>query len=149
MAIGRLGLAVLGLLAYQNRDKIGTWLRRQSQPGSPIDNLVAGTGLSDVLQRLRNAGASEQVDSWVSRGENQPLTADQVTRAIDSTTLDELSRQTGLSREELIERITKDLPGAVDGLTPTGQVPPEHDQGTGPNLLDDVPEMPGPKSTAA
>lgn len=147
MAIGRLALAVLGLLAYKNRDQIGTWLRKQSEPGSAIDELVAGTGLREVLERLRIAGAGNKVDSWVSRGENQPLTSEQVTTAIDPATLEELSRQTGLSREELIERITEDLPAAVDELTPTGQLPLEEDDGKGLNLLDDVPDTPGPKST--
>ncbi|WP_245509059.1 MULTISPECIES: YidB family protein [unclassified Mesorhizobium] len=37
--------------------------------------------------------------------------------------------QTGLSRDELLARITKDLPEAVDKLTPDGQLPaanPKH-----------------------
>jgi uncharacterized protein YidB (DUF937 family) len=74
----------------------------------------------------------------VARGDNQPLQPDQVERAIDPATLDELSRQTGLSREELVERITKDLPKSVDTLTPTGQMPQDISE-RAPNLLDDVP----------
>ena len=146
MALGRLALALLGLLAYQNRDKIGAWARGQTQPGSPgqaqggvLDSLIAGSGLREVLDRFRNAGAGEQVDSWVGRGENQPPQRDQVEQAIDPETLDQLSRQTGLSKEELIDRITKDLPRAVDELTPAGQLPPEEQESRGPNLLDDVP----------
>jgi uncharacterized protein YidB (DUF937 family) len=146
MALRGLALALLGLLAYQNRDKIGDFVRRQTQPGSPnspqgsggvLGDLISGSGLRDVLDRFRNAGAGEQVDSWVSRGENQPVGRDQVERAIDPDTLEALSQQTGLSKDELIERIVRDLPAAVDKATPMGQLPPE-DAG-GPNLLDDVP----------
>jgi uncharacterized protein YidB (DUF937 family) len=147
MALRGIALALLGLLAYKNRDKIGDFLRRQTEPGSPdnprgsgglLGDLVSGSGVRDVLERLRNAGAGEQVDSWISRGENQPLQRDQVERAIDPETLDSLSQQTGLSRDELIERITKDLPEAVDQITPTGELPPDDNAARGPNLLDDV-----------
>ena len=44
--------------------------------------------------------------------------------------------QTGLSRDELIARITKDLPEAVDKLTPKGELPAANDEIT---LLDEVP----------
>lgn len=148
MALRGLALALLGLLAYQNRDKIGDYLRRQTEPGSPgnpqgggggFGDLISGTGIREVLDRFRTAGAGEQVDSWVSRGENQPISRDQVERAIDPETLESLSRQTGLSKEELIERILRDLPAAVDKATPTGQMPPEGKLPEEPNLLEDVP----------
>jgi len=148
MALGRLALALMGLLAYQNRDKIGDFLRGPTEPGQSgvpqsgglLDALVRGGGLREVLHRFRSAGATEQVDSWVGRGDNQPLQPEHVERAIDPSTLDELCRQTGLSREELVERITKDLPKSVDTLTPTGQMP--QDIGVrGTNLLDDVPPV--------
>ena len=56
--------------------------------------------------------------------------------AIDDDTLTALSMQTGLSRDELIARITKDLPEAVDKLTPKGELPAATDEIT---LLDQVP----------
>jgi uncharacterized protein YidB (DUF937 family) len=146
MALGRLALALMGLLAYQNRDKIGDFLRGQTlagQSGAPqsggiLDTLVRGGGLREVLDRFRSAGAGDQVDSWVGRGDNQPLQPEHVERAIDPATLDEISRQTGLSKEELVERITKDLPRSVDTLTPTGQLPQDIGERQS-NLLDDVP----------
>src|SRR5262249_22950172 len=104
-----------------------------------FDDVVTASGLREVLDRFRGAGAGEQVDSWLSRGENQPLQRDQVERAIDPETLEELARQTGLSKEDLIERITRDLPEAVDKMTPTAELPSESDKTRGPNLLDDVP----------
>jgi uncharacterized protein YidB (DUF937 family) len=68
------------------------------------------------------------------------LRKDQVEAAIDAETLDQLSAQTGMTREELLDRISRDLPGAVDSLTPEGRLP---DTGTtthsNGNLLDDVP----------
>lgn len=39
--------------------------------------------------------------------------------------LNQLSQQTGLSREELLTRLTRELPTAVDKLTPEGWLPTE------------------------
>ena len=80
------------------------------------------------------------MDSWVSPGPNQPIDPKDVETAIDEETLTSLSMQTGLSRDELIARITKDLPEAVDKLTPNGELPSPTDEIT---LLDQVPPRTG------
>ena len=60
--------------------------------------------------------------------------------AIDEDTLTSLSMQTGLSREDLISRITRDLPEAVNKMTPDGKLPAEPTRDSGETtLLDDVP----------
>ena len=149
--LGRLAIAVLGLLAYQNRDKIGDMIRNAGQgndpnnpQGSILDQIskgVSGTALGDVLDRFRNAGAGSKVDSWVRPGPNQTVEPHEVEAAIDDETLTALSQQTGLSREELIARISRDVPEAVDKMTPNGELPngqPLPTTSGGPNLLDDV-----------
>ncbi|MDG4851428.1 MULTISPECIES: YidB family protein [unclassified Mesorhizobium] len=144
--LGRLAVGILGILAYQNRDKIGELLRGAGNrdpnnlQGGILDQLskgVSGTALGDIVDRFRNAGAGSKVDSWVSSGPNQPIEPKDVEAAIDDETLASLSMQTGLSRDELIARITRDLPEAVNKLTPNGELPP-----AGPDdvtLLDPVP----------
>jgi uncharacterized protein YidB (DUF937 family) len=148
--LGKLAIAMLGVLAYQNRDKIGDMIRRarERDPNNPqggiVDKLskgVSGTALGDILERFRNVGAASKVDSWVSTGPNQPIEPREVEMAIDDDTLTSLSMQTGLSREELIARITRDLPEAVNQMTPNGEMPTaEPTQGSDETtLLDDVP----------
>jgi uncharacterized protein YidB (DUF937 family) len=150
--LGRIALAVLGILAYKNRDKIGELLNGRSDPANPqqgtsgglldriAESVGAGTGLRDVLDRFRNTGSADQVDTWVQKGANEPLEPHQVEAAIDPQTLDELSMQTGLSRDELIKRIARDLPAAVDTMTPEGRLPDQATSKPGePTLLDDVP----------
>src|SRR6187431_1585223 len=87
MALGRLALALLGVLAYQNRDKIGTWLGNAAQPSGDPNNPHAGGGILDtisktfgtdgglreVLDRFRNAGSGDKVDSWVKEGPNEGI----------------------------------------------------------------------------
>ncbi|MER9257948.1 YidB family protein [Mesorhizobium sp. M0619] len=132
--LGKLAIAMLGVLAYQNRDKIGDMIRGAGDrnPNDPqggiLDQLskgVSGTALGDILDRFRGAGAGSKVDSWVGTGPNEPIQPSDVEAAIDEDTLTSLSMQTGLSREELISRITRDLPEAVSKMTPAGELPVE------------------------
>ncbi|MEO6013096.1 MAG: YidB family protein [Devosia sp.] len=83
-------------------------------------------GLGDLLGSFRNSGHGDIADSWVTPGvPTQGLRPDQVEQAIGSEDLTELAKRTGLSREELIERLAKTIPEAVDTLTPNGQMPTE------------------------
>ena len=145
-------VALLGLLAvagYQNRDKITEVLggRKPAPGGGPgpydspgeggvldkLGGLFSGTsagsvlsgGLRDLVDRFKQNGLGQTADSWVSTGPNQQLRTDQLEQAIGPDTLNTLSEQTGLSREELVSRLTRELPAAVDKLTPGGRLPTE------------------------
>ena len=156
--LGRLALAALGIIAYQNRDKLSDWLstaRKPSDPntppsaGNPFEQIFGGASgpLGDLLERIRSVGRGDAVDSWVKKGPNEPITPSNVEAAIDEETLSALVRQTGLSREEILERLAVNLPQAVDDMTPEGSFPEREDssvQGE-PTLLDPI----SPNSEAA
>ena len=145
-------VALLGLLAvagYQNRDKIAEALGGRSKtPGADpgqndqggeggvlgkLGGLLGGAsagsvlsgGLGDLIERFKQNGQGQAADSWVSTGPNQPLRPDQLEQAIGPDVLNTLSQQTGLSREELLSRLTRELPAAVDKFTPEGRLPTE------------------------
>jgi len=137
--------ALLGLLAvagYQNRDKLAELLRGSQNAGAPgtgtgplggllgrlggnlggVGGLLGG-GLGELVERFKNNGQGDVVDSWVSTGPNKEIAPGQLERAIGPEVLDSLSKQTGLSREEIITRLSRELPGAVDKYTPEGRLP--------------------------
>ena len=140
--------ALLGLLAiagYQNRDKIAEMLGGlgQGKPGAGKDGLsgllghlknslgnasaggVLSGGLGELLDRFKQSGQAETAESWVKTGPNKPCTPAQLEQAVGSEVLDALSKQTGLSREELVSRLCRELPAAVDKYTPQGRLPTE------------------------
>jgi len=63
------------------------------------------------------------VDSWVNRGQNQDISSKQVSEVLGSDIVDQLTRRTGLSRDEVISELAKVLPSMVDRLTPDGRLP--------------------------
>jgi uncharacterized protein YidB (DUF937 family) len=138
--------ALLGLLAvagYQNRDKIAEWLGGlqggQQPAGAPagLDKVVgpaAGTatagglggllggGLQELIERFQQGGRGDAADSWVRSGPNQQISDNDLEETIGPDVLAELERRTGLSRAELVSRLSRALPDAVDRYTPDGRL---------------------------
>ncbi|MBR1145384.1 YidB family protein [Bradyrhizobium sp. AUGA SZCCT0431] len=141
--------ALLGLLAlagYQNRDKLAELLKGatgNAQPGAgnqqgPSDNPLGGLlgnlggggvggllggGLGELLERFKENGQGDAAESWVGKGPNKELPAPQLKQAIGADVLAALEQQTGLSQEELLARLSRELPTAVDQYTPDGRLP--------------------------
>ena len=83
--------------------------------------------LNDLLGHLRNAGHGDAADSWVGTGTNQPIPPNALENALGGERIEALLRQTGLSKEELIQGLSKYLPDVVNSLTPNGRVPDEQE----------------------
>jgi uncharacterized protein YidB (DUF937 family) len=114
-----LGLAVVA--GWQNRDKIGDFVKGVTGQGTATGENPAG-GLGGLVDAFKKAGLGEKADSWVSTGENQPVTEPEVEKGVGADVLDDLASQTGLSREELLKRLATVLPGMVDKMTPSGRL---------------------------
>jgi uncharacterized protein YidB (DUF937 family) len=136
--------ALLGLLAiagYQNRDKLGEMLSGLGKTGSGSQGGLGGLfgqlgsgggatpggflgdGLRELVDRFKQSGQGATADSWVGTGPNQQIAPPKLEEAIGPDVLDTLSKQTGLSREELLARLSRELPDAVDKYTPQGRLP--------------------------
>ena len=97
---------------------------RGSLAGATPGGILSG-GLGELVDRFRQNGQGEAAASWVSTGPNQPINPSRLERAIGPDVLDTLSRQTGLSQQELLARLSRELPDAVDRYTPQGRIPSE------------------------
>ena len=133
--------ALLGLVAvagYQNRDKIGEFIRGLNNPTSPAGEMVERVkrgmgdgpmainikeGVGDLVERFRQGGQGSAVDSWVETGANNEINETQLEKVLGSDLIDGLVQQTGLSREALLSRLATVLPETVDKLTPEGRLP--------------------------
>lgn len=90
--------------------------------GASAGGILSG-GLGGLLDQFSKNGYGDTADSWVSPGENKPIDDRQLSQAIGPDVLEEISSKTGLSADEILSRLSKDLPKAVDDLTPEGHIP--------------------------
>lgn len=139
--------ALLGLLAlagYQNRDKLAEMFQNagaghsKSGTGDALSGMLgnlggllggAGVGgllnggLGELLERFKQNGQGEAAESWINQGPNKYLSPHELKQAIGTDVLAQLEQQTGLSQEELLARLSRELPTAVDKYTPDGRLP--------------------------
>ena len=80
-------------------------------------------GLQGVVSEFEKNGLGATVKSWVGTGPNQPISADEVHKALGPDLLQQLSDKSGLSVQDLAQRLARVLPEAVDKLTPDGAIP--------------------------
>jgi len=80
-------------------------------------------GLQGLVWKLSRNGLGQQAQSWVSTGENQPVTGSQVREAMDARQLKAMADQAGLTPEETSDQLAKVLPVVVNQATPQGQLP--------------------------
>jgi uncharacterized protein YidB (DUF937 family) len=80
-------------------------------------------GLGELVDSFKRNGYGDVADSWVGTGPNKQVETSQLEQAIGPDVLQQLTQQTGLSREDILARLSRDLPDAVDKYTPDGRLP--------------------------
>jgi uncharacterized protein YidB (DUF937 family) len=81
-------------------------------------------GVQGVVNEFERNGLGPTVRSWVSTGPNQPVSPEDVQRALGPELLQQLSQKSGVSIQDLSRKLAEVLPQAVDKMTPTGTIPP-------------------------
>jgi uncharacterized protein YidB (DUF937 family) len=79
-------------------------------------------GLGGILEKFKEGGLAEQAASWVGKGENMPVSADQIASVIGSSALGDMAAKFGISPEMLSGQIAQHLPTVIDKMTPDGEV---------------------------
>ncbi|MBV8419961.1 MAG: DUF937 domain-containing protein [Hyphomicrobiales bacterium] len=90
--------------------------------GAAAGSVLSG-GLGNIIKELQDGGHGRVAQSWVGTGPNEEIAPKDLANALGSDTLNALSKQTGLSVDELLAGLSQHLPDLVDQLTPNGRLP--------------------------
>jgi uncharacterized protein YidB (DUF937 family) len=103
---------------------LGDLLNSLGGKGGTTDaGALLGGGLGALLERFKQSGQGDVANSWVQSGPNKDIAPPQLEKAIGPDVLAKLAQQTGMSRDEILARLSKELPTAVDKYTPDGRLP--------------------------
>ncbi len=80
-------------------------------------------GMSGILGKFDAAGMGDKVKSWTGDGPNQPLTGDEVEKALGKDTIDEMAKSAGGTPDSMKSGLAGMLPDLVDKLSPGGTIP--------------------------
>ena len=123
----------MGFLAEMAKGLMGKVLGGGSSQ-NPLMDIVFGLitnpqtgGLQGLIQTFKEKGLGDAVSSWVSTGENQPVSGGQIQHALGGNFIQQIAEQLGSSKSEVSDSLANLLPEIIDKLTPNGSLP-EGDQ---------------------
>ena len=90
-------------------------------PGNILD------GLGGLIRQFQQKGLGDTIDTWINTGANKDISSGEVSEALGRDVVDDLSRRTGLSRDEVVAELARRLPNVVDRLTPDGRLPTQRE----------------------
>lgn len=79
-------------------------------------------GLDGLVQAFQKNGLGDIVNSWVSTGQNLPVTPSQIEQGLGGDLLSQLAGKAGLSSGVASSQLAGLLPDLVDKLTPNGKI---------------------------
>lgn len=80
-------------------------------------------GLGGLMEKFNQAGLGDVASSWVGKGENMPINADQLSQVLGSGAIGDIASKLGVGQGEAGGMLAQVLPGIIDQLTPHGQAP--------------------------
>ena len=102
-------------------------VQQQGGMASVLGGLLANNGeaggLDGLLEKFKQAGMSDQVNSWIGNGQNLPISAEQISQILGSDVVRNIAAKLGIDPDQAAQQLSALLPGLIDKLTPNGQTP--------------------------
>jgi uncharacterized protein YidB (DUF937 family) len=92
--------------------------------GGAAGTILSG-GLDSLIKQFDQSGHGDVAKSWVGTGQNREISPNELEHALGGDTVNSLAEEAGLSKVELLQRLSNELPGAIDRMTPHGRAPTE------------------------
>jgi uncharacterized protein YidB (DUF937 family) len=93
--------------------------------GGAAGSVLSG-GLNDLLKQFQQNGRGEVAKSWIGSGPNKSISPNDLATALGADRVNE-SAFSGMSRDDLLNGLSQQLPDVVDQLTPDGRLPTEQE----------------------
>lgn len=126
------------LLGGQGADGLGSIMADVLSGKVDIASSLSGVissmgGIQGLQEKFQQSGLGDQFASWVSTGDNQPVSPDDLDRALGggASQAADAAKSMGIDLQSVLPLLATLLPGLIDKLTPNGKVEPDTAQGPG------------------
>ena len=82
-------------------------------------------GFSGFVEKFWRNGSGDGVESWISTGENKPISNEEVQNTLGADTVNTIAEESDVDRTTTTELLGFMIPRVVDELTPDGEIPSE------------------------
>ncbi len=125
----------MGLLDLTEKLGGGANLNSMLDHAMALINDSATGGLSGLIDTFKSKGLGEVASSWISTGQNLPVSGEQVKQALGSEKIQEIATKAGISRDDAAKHLSELLPQIIDKMTPNGKLPDATMLDEGINML--------------
>jgi uncharacterized protein YidB (DUF937 family) len=81
------------------------------------DYIRAQGGVSGLVKKFEALGLGAVAQSWMAKGRNLPISAEQIQRAIGFEAIAEIAKKAGIAPDSVAAKVAELLPAAVDKMT--------------------------------
>ena len=86
-----------------------------------IKNMIGSEGgLQDLAGKFSAGGLGDVIGSWIGKGENLPVSPEQLQNVLGNETVSNLASKIGIDTSTLTGKLSSMLPNIIDKLTPDG-----------------------------
>ncbi|MFZ3086540.1 MAG: YidB family protein [Methylotenera sp.] len=79
-------------------------------------------GLEGVVEKFKTGGFADEAASWIGKGENLSISAEQVTQVLGNDAVTNIADKLGMDPDEVSAKIAEYLPQVIDKMTPDGEI---------------------------
>lgn len=89
-----------------------------------LSGLTSGEGLDigGIAEKLKAGGLGDQVSSWLGDGENQPVSAEELTSALGEDKMGEMASKLGVESGEAASTLSQLMPSMMDKMSEGGNL---------------------------
>jgi uncharacterized protein YidB (DUF937 family) len=80
-------------------------------------------GIAGLQRMFQEKGLGGIIGSWISTGQNLPISADQLQNVLEGGALQNMAAKSGMDMSQFTSIFSQLMPHAVDQMTPNGQIP--------------------------
>lgn len=85
-----------------------------------LQSALDAGAIQQLVDKADESGLGDKVRSWIGKGDNLPVSVDEIRNILGNTEVQNLVARTGLPADTLLPALAHFLPAAVDKKTPDG-----------------------------
>ncbi|MFC1671420.1 YidB family protein [Spirochaetota bacterium] len=87
-----------------------------------LKDTIKQTGVGSTMEDFKKKGLGGTLATWISPDKNEPITKEQIMDIFGSDKILKFSKRSGLSEDEVSDKLTRLLPEIIDKSTPGGKI---------------------------
>ena len=86
--------------------------------------------IGNLTSAFQQQGLGNTLQSWLSTGQNLPISASQVQKVLGDSTLTDMAKKAGISTPDAANALSTLLPQVIDKISPDGNAPAANNLGS-------------------